>query len=348
MIVVGMSGGVDSAVAAYLLKREGHDVVGVFMKNWEEQDDGGECTSTTDWDDVRRVCDTIGVPYYAVNFAKEYWDNVFSVCLDEFAKGRTPNPDVLCNREIKFKAFTEYAARIGASKIATGHFVRTNGMGQLLKGIDLNKDQSYFLYMLKSRQLMNSLFPVGGMTKGQVRELARGIGLPNAAKKDSTGICFIGERRFKEFLKTYIPAQPGLIKHIKTGETVGRHDGLMFYTIGQRRYLGVGGEGGRWYVCKKDLENNILWLNQGNETPELYSSVAVCSGLTWVCDAPQSNTFDCKAKFRYREEDKDVSVEVLDGGRCVVRTREPERAITPGQSVVFYDGDIVLGGAIVE
>ena len=241
-IVVGMSGGVDSSVAALLLKEQGYDVVGVFMKNWEEEDENGVCTAENDWADVREVCEIIGIPYYSVNFAKEYWDRVFSYFLKEYRAGRTPNPDVLCNREIKFRAFLDFAMTLGAGRIATGHFVRTDGEGRLLKGIDPGKDQSYFLYMVHAAQLKKSVFPVGGMTKAEVREIAAARGLPVSAKKDSTGVCFIGERNFKKFLAEYLPAQPGDMVSPE-GEVVGRHDGLMYYTLGQRRGLGIGGRG---------------------------------------------------------------------------------------------------------
>ena len=270
-IVIGMSGGVDSSVAALLLKQQGYDVVGVFMKNWEEKDENGTCTAAADWEDVQAVCDKIDIPYYSVNFAKEYYDRVFSYFLDEYRKGRTPNPDVLCNREIKFKAFLDYAMKLGAEKMATGHFVRSevrDGHPVLLKGDDPNKDQSYFLYMLKEAQLAKSLFPVGGMTKAQVREIARENGLPVAAKKDSTGVCFIGERNFRQFLQGFLPMQPGDMR-TETGEKVGEHIGLAYYTLGQRRGLGIGGRGdGRsWFVIGKDLEHNVLLVSQGEDSP---------------------------------------------------------------------------------
>ena len=274
-IVIGMSGGVDSSVAALLLKQQGYDVVGVFMKNWEEKDENGTCTAAEDWEDVQAVCDKIDIPYYSVNFAKEYYDRVFSYFLDEYRKGRTPNPDVLCNREIKFKAFLDYAMKLGAEKMATGHFVRSevrDGHPVLLKGDDPNKDQSYFLYMLKEAQLAKSLFPVGGMTKAQVREIARQNGLPVASKKDSTGVCFIGERNFRQFLQGFLPMQPGDMR-TEDGETVGEHIGLAYYTLGQRRGLGIGGRGdGRsWFVIGKDLEHNVLLVSQGEDSPRLYS-----------------------------------------------------------------------------
>lgn len=348
MIAVGMSGGVDSAVAAYLLHREGFDVVGVFMKNWDEKDDGGRCTSDRDWDDVRAACDLIGIPYYAVNFTREYWDRVFTLCLDEFKKGRTPNPDVLCNREIKFKAFLETVIKSGADEIATGHFCRVSKEGELLKGTDARKDQSYFLYMIKREQLLRTRFPVGGMTKEQVRDIARQAGILVAEKKDSTGVCFIGERHFKPFLQQYLPAQSGNIRD-KSGAVVGRHDGLMFYTLGQRRGLGIGGggTGERWFVVRKDLDANTLWVDQGADSPDLYTSTAHCTDATWIAGEPPSAEFHCHARFRYRQPDQPVRV-IVTPNDLVVQSETTQRALTPGQSVVFYCGDVCLGGAIID
>jgi len=349
-IVVGMSGGVDSSVAALLLKEQGYDVVGVFMKNWEEQDDSGVCTAETDWRDVREVCDLIGIPYYSVNFAKEYWDRVFSYFLKEYRAGRTPNPDVLCNREIKFRAFLDFAMELGAEKIATGHFVRSDESGHLLRGIDPNKDQSYFLYMVHEAQLKKSLFPVGGLTKAQVREIAEARHLPVSRKKDSTGVCFIGERNFKKFLSEFLPAQPGDMVSVD-GETVGRHDGLMYYTLGQRRGLGIGGRGdGRsWFVIGKDLKNNRLIVAQGEDHPLLYSTKCLAEDVTWVGEAPAKpgETFRCTAKYRYRQPDQPVEVLRESEGRLLIRSLVPQRAVTPGQSAVLYDGERCLGGGIV-
>ena len=348
-IVVGMSGGVDSSVAALLLKEQGYDVVGVFMKNWEEQDENGACTAEEDWRDVRDVCDLIGIPYYSVNFAKEYWDRVFSYFLKEYRAGRTPNPDVLCNREIKFRAFLDFAMKLGASRMATGHFVRTDGEGRLLKGTDPNKDQSYFLYMVHDAQLKKSVFPVGGMTKQQVREIAKEKGLPVSAKKDSTGVCFIGERNFKKFLSGFLPAQPGDMV-APDGEIVGRHDGLMYYTLGQRRGLGIGGRGdGRsWFVIGKDLAKNRLLVAQGEDHPMLYSSRCRAEDVTWVGEPPirEGETLRCTAKFRYRQPDQPVEV-TLQGETLLIRSLAPQRAVTPGQSAVLYNGDVCLGGGIV-
>lgn len=353
-VVVGMSGGVDSSVAALLLKRQGYDVIGVFMKNWDEKDDNGECTSATDWRDVEAVCEHIGIPYYAVNFEKEYWDNVFEHFLDEYKKGRTPNPDVLCNREIKFKAFLDYAMKLGAGHMATGHFVRRGQAGEtatLLRGADAHKDQSYFLYMLKSRQLQKSLFPVGGMTKAEVRELARESGLPVSDKKDSTGVCFIGERNFRSFLKQYIPAQSGEMR-TEDGRVVGEHIGLAYYTLGQRRGLGIGGggDGRSWYVIGKDLERNALIVAQGDDSPRLYTRYARASELTWITDAPparEGERFRCTAKYRYRQSDQPVTA-VYRGDELFIEADEPQRAVTPGQSAVIYDGETCLGGGIIE
>ena len=348
-VVVGMSGGVDSAVSAYLLKKAGYDVLGVFMKNWEEKDEEGVCTSESDWKDVQQVCELIDIPYYSVNFAKEYWDRVFTLFLNEYKAGRTPNPDVLCNREIKFKAFLDFAMQLGADKIATGHFVQTNDAGQLLKGVDPNKEQSYFLYMLHTEQLKKAIFPVGGMTKGQVREIAVEAGIPVAEKKDSTGICFIGERQFKPFLKQFLPAQPGDMV-TPEGEIVGRHDGLMFYTLGQRRGLGIGGHGdGRsYFVVDKDLENNRLIVAQGEDHPLLYSRSAVVEQLTWIGEDIPACDREYGVKTRYRQPDQRAFFTEIGSETAVVSFAEPQRAVTPGQSLVVYDGETCLGGGIIR
>ncbi len=348
-IVVGMSGGVDSSVAALLLKEQGYDVVGVFMKNWEEQDPNGVCTAEQDWSDVQDVCDRIGIPCYSVNFAREYWDRVFAYFLQEYRAGRTPNPDVLCNREIKFRAFLDFAMTLGASRMATGHFVQTNDQGDLLRGADTNKDQSYFLYMVHREQLRRSLFPVGGMTKAQVREVARQHGLSVSGKKDSTGVCFIGERNFRKFLSEYLPAQPGEMVSPE-GEVVGRHEGLMYYTLGQRRGLGIGGRGdGRsWFVIGKDLERNRLLVAQGEDHPMLYSTRCRVEDVTWVGEAPlrEGQPFLCTCKYRYRQPDQPVEV-TLAGDHLELRALTPQRAVTPGQSAVLYREAVCLGGGIV-
>lgn len=349
-IVVGMSGGVDSAVSALLLKRQGYDVLGVFMKNWEEKDESGICTSEGDWQDVQAVCDAIDIPYYNVNFTKEYYDRVFSVFLSEYQKGRTPNPDVLCNKEIKFKAFLDFALKAGAEKIATGHFVQTNEQGELLRGVDTNKDQSYFLYMLKKEQLKRAIFPVGKLKKEEVRQIAREANLPVSDKKDSTGICFIGERHFKSFLSGFLPAQPGVMRAV-TGEVLGQHDGLMYYTIGQRKGLGIGGRGdGRsFFVIQKDLDKNELIVAQGEDHPLLYTASAQVEQLTWVGQPPCPDNEEIRltAKFRYRQPDQEIRL-VYQNEKAHLVFDEPQRAITPGQSAVFYQGNKCLGGGIID
>ena len=348
-VVVGLSGGVDSAVSALLLKRQGYDVIGVFMKNWNEDNDDGVCTAESDWRDVRDVCDKIDIPYYAVDFAQEYWDRVFTLFLNEYKAGRTPNPDVLCNREIKFKAFLDFAMKAGVEKMATGHFVQTDGEGHLLRGVDPNKDQSYFLYMVHREQLQKAMFPVGHMTKQQVRKIAEEAGLPVSKKKDSTGVCFIGERNFKQFLKGFLPAQPGDMV-TPEGEVVGRHDGLMYYTLGQRRGLGIGGRGdGRsFFVVDKDLKKNQLIVVQGEDHPLLYSKACTADQATFVGDALPENT-PCRltAKFRYRQPDQPVTVTRV-GDQLHFVYDAPQRAVTPGQSAVIYDGDKCLGGGIID
>ena len=350
-IVVGMSGGVDSSVAALLLHRAGHEVIGVFMKNWEEKDENGVCTSEPDWADVRAVCERIGIAHYSVNFAKEYADRVFSYFLEEYRRGRTPNPDVLCNREIKFKAFLDFAMELGADALATGHFCQLgdapDGGRLLLRGADANKDQSYFLYMLGQRALSKAMFPVGGMTKAQVRAVAAEAGLSTSAKKDSTGVCFIGERRFKPFLQQFLPAQPGDMVTL-SGKVVGRHDGLMYYTLGQRRGLGIGGggTGERWFVLAKDMARNELIVEQGADHPLLYSKNVFGEDATWIAGHPPADAFDCTCKYRYRQGDQAVHVALQADGRVFVTSKERQRAVTPGQSMVFYDGETCLGGAV--
>lgn len=355
-IVVGMSGGVDSSVAALLLKQAGHDVIGIFMKNWDDTDENGVCTATEDYEDVKRVCETIGIPYYTVNFEKEYQDRVFSYFLDEYKRGRTPNPDVLCNKEIKFAAFMDYAMKVaGADKLATGHYARVEkdeatGEYKMLKGSDGGKDQTYFLCQLGQKQLSKTLFPIGDMQKKDVRAVAEKYHLTTAGKKDSTGICFIGERNFRQFLSEYLPAKPGLIKDLD-GNVKGEHQGLMYYTLGQRRGLGIGGQGTGepWFVVRKDLKNNVLYVVQGAKHPALFSKALKASQMSWVAGhAPAEKDFDCQAKFRYRQPDQAVTVHVQDGGIITVDFREPQRAVTPGQEVVLYDGDNCLGGATID
>ncbi|NLM39812.1 MAG: tRNA 2-thiouridine(34) synthase MnmA [Firmicutes bacterium] len=348
-VVIGMSGGVDSSVAALLLKNAGYDVIGVFMKNWDDTDDMGVCTAELDYDDVRRVCDQIGIPYYTVNFEKEYWDKVFVYFLEEYKQGRTPNPDVMCNKEIKFKAFLEKAMQLEADYLATGHYAqigRENGEFTLLRGADQGKDQTYFLYTLGQQQLSKTLFPIGHLTKREVRAIAQEAGLATANKKDSTGICFIGEKDFKEFLSQYLPAQPGEIRSID-GELKGYHDGLMYHTLGQRKGLGIGGPGEPWFVVGKDLSSNTLIVAQGSDHPALYSDGLEASDVSWVAGEPPAERFTCTAKFRYRQPDQEVTVILTEAG-CRVEFSKPQRAITPGQAVVFYDGEKCLGGGTID
>ena len=348
-VVIGMSGGVDSAVAAHLLKQQGYDVIGVFMKNWEEEDEDGVCTATADYADVRSVCESIGIPYYSVNFAKEYRDRVFSYFLDEYQKGRTPNPDVLCNCEIKFKAFLDFALKTGADLLATGHYCRLDADKRLMRGIDPGKDQSYFLAGLKKEQLSRVVFPVGDLLKTEVRRIAKEQQFTNALKKDSTGICFIGERNFKSFLMQYLPAQSGDIVD-EHGKKIGRHDGLMYYTLGQRRGLGIGGRsdgtGESWFVIGKDLKRNLLIVQQG-EHEELFSTSLETHTVNWIDGAPQDSEFTCTAKFRYRQPDQGVRV-TCSGSGAHVQFDNPQRAVTPGQWVVFYRGEHCLGGGPID
>lgn len=353
-VMIGMSGGVDSSVAALLLLEEGHDVTGLFMKNWDEDDGSEYCTAKEDLDDAQQVCDKLGITLKTVNFAAEYWDNVFEDFLSEYAAGRTPNPDILCNREIKFKAFLDYATELGADYIATGHYTRItqkNNQYQLLRGLDSNKDQSYFLYTLGQHQLSRSMFPIGNMEKPAVRELAKKAGFINSRKKDSTGICFIGERKFKDFLQRYLPAQPGKI-NTPEGETIGEHQGLMYYTLGQRQGLGIGGiktaSEAPWYVVKKDLINNILVVAQGHDHTLMQSHHLEASQLSWVNGSPVSSDFRCTAKTRYRQKDQACNVQMNNDGSCRVQFDQQQRAVTPGQSVVFYDNDTCLGGGIID
>jgi len=352
-IMVGMSGGVDSSVAALLLKRGGHAVGGLFMQNWVEDDRLGECQADRDRADAVRVCAQLGVPFHARNFAGEYWDRVFENFLSEYRAGRTPNPDVLCNREIKFKTFLEHARALGAERIATGHYARTDfldGSHRLLRGRDTNKDQSYFLYTLGQEQLAATLFPVGELPKPEVRRIASEAGLPTHAKKDSTGICFIGERDFREFLGRYIPAQRGPMRST-AGTELGEHIGVMYYTLGQRNGLRIGGrrDAGTepWYVVGKDVAANVLYLAQGVDNHWLYSTHLVAGELSWVAGAPPAGEFRCSAKTRYRQTDQACRVRVTQD-RCEVVFDEPQRAVTPGQSVVFYSDEECLGGGIID
>lgn len=348
-IIVGMSGGVDSSVSAYLLKEAGHNVRGIFMKNWEGDDTDSFCPAEQDMADAQAVCDKLGIELSMVNFANEYWERVFAFFLDEYSAGRTPNPDILCNKEIKFSAFLDYARNAGADYIATGHYVRKSQSNQLLKGKDAGKDQSYFLYAIDADQIAQALFPVGELQKSEVREIAEKNGLITHNKKDSTGICFIGERKFKEFLNEYLPAQPGEMVTID-GEVIGEHDGLMFYTIGQRQGLKIGGIKDMpelpWYVADKDLETNRLIVVQG-EHDALYKPTLICSQLHWINEAP-ALPLQCKAKTRYRQKDQECTLTALENGQYRADFAQPQRAITPGQSIVFYIDDICLGGGIIE
>ena len=351
-VVVGMSGGVDSSVAALLLKQQGYNVIGLFMKNWEEADDGGVCTAEVDFSDVRRVCSVLDIPYYTVNFSKEYMDRVFKYFLEEYAKGRTPNPDVLCNREIKFGPFKEYAKNLGADFIATGHYckiVHDEDGHHLMKAKDTNKDQTYFLNQVTQSQFENVLFPLGDLEKSEVRKIAEENGLVTAGKKDSTGICFIGERNFRKFLMEYIPAKEGDIKTYD-GRVLGKHYGLMYYTIGQRRGLDIGGQrgdDGRWFVIEKDLKNNVLYVAHGLED-KLYTNGLYMSGCNFLPKTPKEKSFECTAKFRYRQDEQKVFVTILDGGLVKVDFFERQRAITEGQYCVLYLNEYCLGGGVIE
>lgn len=353
-VIVGMSGGVDSSVAASLLLEQGYQVEGLFMRNWEDDDGTEYCTAMEDLTDAASVCDKLGIDLHTVNFAKEYWDNVFAHFLHEYRAGRTPNPDILCNREIKFTAFLDYALALGADYIATGHYAQTTiqqGKALLLRGHDSNKDQSYFLHQVSSEQLAKTLFPIGALEKAEVRNIAAKKGFLNHNKKDSTGICFIGERRFADFLKRYIPAQPGMIETPK-GKTIGEHQGLMFYTLGQRQGLGIGGlsefSEAPWYVVAKDLPRNVLVVAQDNENPLLFSNSLSTSEIFWIDGTEPSYPLRCTAKNRYRQADQNCMIDKIADKQFIVTFERPQRAVTPGQSVVFYNQQICLGGGIIE
>ena len=352
-VVVGISGGVDSAVAALLLQRQGLPVAGMFMRNWEEDERTPGCRAEEDRRDAVAVCGRLGIAFHARNFAAEYWDGVFRHFLDEYAAGRTPNPDVLCNREIKFSTFLQHARQLGASHIATGHYARIDRRGtrwRLLRGCDAGKDQSYFLHGLGQSQLAQTLFPVGELPKQAVRALAREAALPVHAKKDSTGICFIGERDFREFLGGYLPARPGEIRSVD-GQRVGAHSGVFFYTLGQREGLNIGGVRGRpdapWYVVGKNVASNVLWVDQGHDSPYLLSSHARTGAASWVAGVPPQGEFRCVAKTRYRQTDQPCLVRVGDDGALDVQFDTPQRAVTPGQSLVLYLDEECLGGAAI-
>jgi len=372
-IVVGLSGGVDSAVTAYLLRQQGHEVVGIFMKNWEDDDqpagaDGdpsapGYCTSNEDFVDAAAVADVLGIEIEHVNFAADYKDRVFAEFLREYQAGRTPNPDILCNAEIKFKAFLDHAMRLGADAIATGHYARVrhnpaSARYELLKGLDPSKDQSYFLHRLNQAQLSKTLFPVGELHKTEVRRIADAIGLPNARKKDSTGICFIGERPFREFLNRYIAMAPGPIKNAKS-HTIGQHVGLSFYTLGQRQGLGIGGlkargaqkgggEHAPWFVARKDMQNNTLWVVQGHDHPWLLSTRLSALDASWVAGEPPQPSAAMAAKTRYRQSDSPCAIASPAGAQFSLDFAAAQWAVTPGQSAVLYDGEVCLGGGVID
>lgn len=357
-VVIGMSGGVDSSVSAWLLKEQGYEVVGLFMKNWEDDDDSEYCSARQDWLDAVTVADVIGIDIEVVNFAAEYKERVFSEFLKEYEAGRTPNPDVLCNAEIKFKAFLDHAMSLGAERIATGHYARVrekDGRFELLKAVDDTKDQSYFLHRLNQKQLSKTIFPLGEIRKTEVRKIAEKIGLPNAKKKDSTGICFIGERPFRAFLNRYLSYEPGPIR-TPEGVEVGRHVGLSFYTIGQRKGIGIGGlksfrkpdgTSDAWYVARKDIPNNTLYVVQGHDHPWLLSPSLVAGQSSWIAGTPPQ-THDLAVKTRYRQKDVPCRLDITGHAEFSARFVQPQWAITPGQSAVFYQGDVCLGGGIID
>ncbi|MCW4149142.1 tRNA 2-thiouridine(34) synthase MnmA [Halomonas sp. 18H] len=353
-VIVGMSGGVDSSVSAQLLIEQGYEVEGLFMKNWDEDDGTEYCTAKEDLADAEAVCRKLGIHLHTANFAAEYWDNVFEHFLAEYQAGRTPNPDILCNREIKFKVFLEYAEMLGADWIATGHYVRRgerDGRARLLKGLDVNKDQSYFLHAVPEAAIARSLFPVGELEKSEVRAIAERHELATARKKDSTGICFIGERRFRDFLQQYLPAQPGNIE-TPEGDVIGEHMGLMYYTLGQRQGLGIGGVANYpdapWYVAGKDLTRNVLTVVQGKHHALLYTDSLATEAMDWVAGAAPVDQGRYMAKTRYRQEDVPCTIRVTPGNEVEVRFDDPQWAVTPGQSLVLYDGDICLGGGVIR
>lgn len=354
-VIVGMSGGVDSSVAAWLLKEQGYEVEGLFMKNWEQDDTEEFCPAAQDLADAQAVCDQLDIPLHSVNFSGEYWDRVFAHFLNEYECGRTPNPDVLCNKEIKFNAFLNHALSLGADYIATGHYAKSkhNGsVGSLHKAKDRDKDQTYFLHAVEPQALAKTLFPIGDYNKSQIREFAKELGLVTHAKKDSTGICFIGEKRFKNFLKEFILTKPGEIKNTK-GDVLGRHDGLMFYTLGQRQGLGIGGmqhaSDEPWYVVDKEVSSNTLYVAQGSQHPMLYAQGLICSPIHWLVEVDESALpMTCYAKTRYRQTEQACMISPMDNNQHYIMFSSPQRAITPGQYVVFYDKNQCLGGATIE
>lgn len=354
-VIVGMSGGVDSSVAAWLLKEQGYQVEGLFMKNWEQDDTDGYCAAAQDFADAQAVCNQLNIPLHAVNFSEQYWDKVFTHFLSEYEQGRTPNPDVLCNKEIKFDAFLKHALALGADYIATGHYAKnkiTADVGHLYKAKDRDKDQTYFLHAVEPKALAKTLFPIGDYTKPEVREFAKQLGLVTQAKKDSTGICFIGEKRFKPFLKEFILARPGDIKNME-GTVLGTHEGLMFYTLGQRQGLGIGGMQNAtedpWYVVDKEVATNTLYVAQGSHHPMLYAQGLICGPIHWLATEYKDNLpLTCYAKTRYRQAEQGCMISPPDKDRHYVMFSSPQRAVTPGQYVVFYDKNQCLGGATIE
>ncbi len=352
LVIVGMSGGVDSSVAAWLLLQQGYEVQGLFMSNWDEDEDG-YCTAAADYQDARTVCEQLGIPLHKVSFAGEYRERVFAYFLEEYRAGRTPNPDVLCNREIKFGVCFDYARRLGAEWVATGHYARVehSPRPRLLKGLDPEKDQSYFLHAMPAASLARTLFPVGDRHKDEIRAIARDLTLPVFDKKDSTGICFIGERPFAEFLSKYLPAQPGDIESLD-GRKLGQHQGLMYYTLGQRQGLRIGGKADAseapWYVAGKDLDRNVLLAVQGHDHPAMLSDSLIASQWQWVAGAPPAAEFECTVKVRYRQPDQGCQVTVIDADTVAIRFAHPQRAVTPGQYAVLYQGDECLGGGVIE
>lgn len=343
-VAVGMSGGVDSSVTALLLKEAGYDVIGIFMKNWDEDDK--DCPAIQDYEDALSVAQKINIPLYSFNFSDEYWDQVFVSFLEDLKKGFTPNPDIFCNREIKFNVLLKKAFELGAEKLATGHYANISDQFELIKGSDKNKDQSYFLYALNSAVLEKALFPVGSYNKDEIRRIAEKGGLITHNKKDSTGICFIGKRKFKDFIMKYIPPTKGVFQ-TPEGKVIGEHNGAAYYTIGQRKGMGIGGPGDAWFVVKKDIKNQIVTVAQGEDHPLLYSESLIATDLSWVKEAP-TTPYHCKAKIRYRQEDQECVIEKFENGNAYIRFLRPQRAVTPRQAIVFYQEDTCLGGGLIQ
>ncbi len=343
-VAVGMSGGVDSSVTALLLKEKGYDVIGIFMKNWDEDD--LECPAIQDYEDALSVCQKIGIPLYSFNFSNEYWDGVFVNFLDDLKKGFTPNPDIFCNREIKFNVLLQKAFELGAEKLATGHYAMINDQFELIKGLDKGKDQSYFLHALRSDVLERALFPVGAYNKDEIRKIAERAGLLTYNKKDSTGICFIGKRKFKDFIMQYMPPAKGVFQ-TPDGKVVGTHEGAWYYTIGQRKGMNIGGPGEAWFVIDKDVSTQVVTVVQGEDHPLLFKEALIATDLTWV-KSPPKTPFFCKAKIRYRQDDQECVIEKIENGEAQIRFITPQRAVTPRQAIVFYDGEVCLGGGLIS